>query len=195
MGSGQKNKRQRRIKIFLLLAIIIILVAVAAIFMNYRHTLNQAEKIVSVIKDEASISIDKVHQTATRDGITEWTLDAGSVQYMNEKKEVVFQDISVTFFPESKKEARLTADQGLLKTDSNNIEVSGNVVLENEEYRLRTQRLCYEYENRIFSSDVPVKLRGFGFDLAADSMSLDLETTKTLFKGNVRGTLIQNITL
>jgi len=89
----------------------------------------------------------------------------------------------------------LTADEGVLKTDSNDIELTGNVILKNENYRLKTENLCYNHRTRVFSSEVPVKITGAGFDLAADSVSFDLNTNKTVFEGSVKGNFRGNVTL
>lgn len=195
MGPAVKNKNQKTIKIFLISVVVTILIAVTWIFISYRHPSDKSDKPVSLTQDKASVSIAKVHQTSTRNGIKEWTLDADSARYVNEDKRAIFQDISLTFFLKNKTEVRLTADEGVLKTDSNDIELSGNVILKNENYRLKTENLCYDHLTRVFSSTVPVKITGTGFDLAADSASFDLDTNKTVFKGSVNGNFFGNVTL
>ena len=174
---------------------VIILGAIVAVFWDYRLMSDKSDKRISSVQDEANISMDKVHQTSTRNGIKEWSLDARSVRYINEKKQAVFQDLSLIFFLKNDKKIFLTANQGLLKTDSNNIEVTGHVVLENKTYRLDTEKLFYEHDSHTFSSEVRVKITGSTFALAADAMSLDLNTNKTLFEGNVKGDFRGNFTL
>ncbi len=193
--ANTRNKNQKRIKFFLLFAILIIIGVVTAVFVKYRQLSDNPDKLVSLIKDGASVSIGKVHQTSTRNGVKEWALDAGSVRYMNEKKQAVFEDLSLTFFVKDERDVHLKANQGILKTDSNDIEVTGDVVLKNGDYRLDTQELRYQYDSRVFSSKAPVKITGGGFDLVADSMSFDLNTNRTVFEGGVKGMLHKDVTL
>jgi len=190
-----ENKNPKKLK-FLLLSVILISVGIIlAIFIGYRRVLNKHDRFIPTIKSKANISIDKVHQTATKNGIKEWSMDAGSARYIDVKKQAIFQDLSVTFFLKDKRKVYLTAYQGVLKTDSNNLEVSGNVIVKNENYRLITESLHYDRSKRILFSKVPVKITGASSNLVADSMSFDLNTNKTLFKGNISANFDENITL
>jgi LPS export ABC transporter protein LptC len=180
---------------FLLLIILAILGLLTAIFADYRRILSKPEKIISLIEEGTSISAGRIRQTATRNGVTEWSLESVSAKYLNEKKQAVFQDLSVTFFLKDSRKVYLTANEGILKTDSNDIEVTGNVVVKNEDYNLKTEKLYYEHEKRIFSSKSPVEIIGSAFDLAADAMFFDLNTNRTVFQGNVKGAFQQNVAL
>ena len=157
--------------------------------------LGKEKNIVSDIRNNANISIGKAHQTATRNGIKEWNLDAASVNYMVKKNQAIFQDLSITFYLKNKTEVYLTANKGILKIDSNDMEILGNVVVKNSIYRLKTENLFYRHNQRIIFSKVPVKVSGAAFNLVADSMSLNLNTNKTMFEGKVQGTLREIIRL
>lgn len=190
------TKRHKKIKYVLISVMLITLGVIVAVFWDYRQISDTSDKRISSVQDEAStLSMDKVHQTSTRNGIKEWSLDATSVHYVNEKNQAVFQDLSLIFFLKNEKKVFLTANQGILKTDSNDIEVTGHVVLKNGTYRLDTEKLFYDHDSHTFSSEVPVKITGTAFALAADAMSLDLNTNRTLFEGNVRGDFRGNVTL
>jgi LPS export ABC transporter protein LptC len=122
-------------------------------------------------------------------------LEAGSARYLNAKKQGIFQELSVTFFLEDGKEVSLTADHGILSTDSNDMTVSGHVVVKNENYRLETEKLYYEHGQRMLSSETPVSISGAAFEFMADTVSFDLNTRKALFEGNVEGTFGEHATL
>ncbi|MBW2193730.1 MAG: LPS export ABC transporter periplasmic protein LptC [Deltaproteobacteria bacterium] len=165
----------------------ITLSAVVFVFVNYRQVLNAPKNLMPIIQSKANIAIGEVHQTATRDGIKEWSLKASSAQYHNTDKLAVFQDLSVIFYLKDENRAYLTARQGTLKTDSNNIEVTGDVEARNDDYKLNTERLHYEHEHRLVTTNVPVQITGDFFDLSANTMLLDLNTNKALLEGNVVG--------
>jgi len=179
----------KKLKLILLSVIVITFGIVFAIFIRYRHQTDEFKAPVSTIPEDANMAIGKIHQTATRNGETEWSLDAGSVTYFDEKKSALFQDLSVTFFLKDGSHVYMTADKGILKTDSKDIEVTGNVVVKNIDYRLETETMQYKHKERIIFSRVPVEISGAAFELAADSMSIDLNENKAAFKGNVKGNM------
>ncbi|MFC1828464.1 LPS export ABC transporter periplasmic protein LptC [Thermodesulfobacteriota bacterium] len=182
-----KNKKTNKLKILLISIILIALGAVTFVFVNYRQVLDTPKNLMPIIQSKANIAVGQVHQTATRNGIKEWSLEASSAQYHNADKLAVFQDLSVTFYLKEENRAYLTARQGTLKTDSNNIEVTGDVEVKNDDYRLNTERLHYEHEHRRITTNVPVKITGDFFDLSANTLLLNLNNNKALLEGNVVG--------
>jgi LPS export ABC transporter protein LptC len=189
------NLNHKKLKLILLSVIFVGLGVTLAVFISHRRMLGKEKNMVSDIRNNANISIGKAHQTATRNGIKEWNLDAASVNYMVKKNQAIFQDLSITFYLKNKTEVYLTANKGILKIDSNDMEVLGNVVVKNSTYRLKTENLYYRHNQRIIFSKVPVKVSGAAFNLVADSMSLNLNTNKTMFEGKVQGTLREIIRL
>ena len=190
-----KNKNPKKIKFFLLSVILITSGIIIAVFVGYRRILNHNNIFVPPIHGEANIAMQNVNHTATRNGIKEWNLSAESACLIDKKKQMVLKKLSVVFFMKEGKEVYLTAEQGIFKTDSNDIEVTENVVVKNDGYKLQTEKLNYRHSKRILFSKVPVKITGASSHLAADSMSFDLNTNKTLFEGNVEGFFSENIIL
>jgi LPS export ABC transporter protein LptC len=190
-----KNYNHKKLKLILLSVILSALGVILAVFVTRRHFLEKKEDVVSDIRSKANISIGKAHQTAIKNGIKEWNLDASSVNYMVNKNQAIFQDLSVTFYLKDKSQVYLTANKGILNIDSNDMEIFGNVVIKSSTYRLKTENLFYRHNRRIIFSKVPVTVTGAAFDLAADSMSLNLNTNKTIFEGKVEGTLHEVIKL
>jgi len=186
---------KKKLKIFLISVIFIAFGIVSAVFVGYRHISDKEDNLISNIRSKANISIGKAHQTATRNGITEWSLDAASVDYINDKNQAIFHDLSVKFFLKDKTNVYLKADRGILNTDSKNMKIFGNVVVENGSYRLKCDNLYYKHNGRMIYSDTSVSITGDLFNLVADSMSLDLNTNRSIFEGKVEGTLRERITL
>ena len=182
-------KKQKRLKLLLLLFILVTIGIIIAIFFYYRPTspLQESPEIAS--EEGTHMAIGRVHQTATRDGFKEWNLDAASVKYMEAEKKALFKDISVTFFIRDGTRVYLTAEKGILQTESKDIEVTGNVVVKNEKYRMETETLQYQHEKRLLFTKVPVKIIGKDFDLSSDSLSVDLNQQRAWFKGQVKGTI------
>jgi LPS export ABC transporter protein LptC len=190
-----KNHNHKKLKLILLSAIVSALGITLAVFITHRNSLDKKGHVVSNIRNKANISIGKAHQTAIKNGIKEWNLEAASVNYMVEKNQAIFQDLFITFYLKDKSQVYLTANKGILNIDSNDMEIFGNVVIKNATYRLKTENLFYRHNRRIIFSKVPVTVTGDALEIAADSMSLNLNTNKTMFEGKVQGTLREVINL
>ena len=190
-----KNTYQKKLKVFLISLIFLTFGVIIIAFLQYRHVLEKNDTPVSTEQSQANISIGKAHQTATRNGRKEWSLEAASADYMNENNQAIFKDLSVTFYLKDETKVYITANQGVLKTDSNDMEIYGNVVVRNKDYKLRCENLYYKHDQRIIFSKVPVNITGDSFELVADSMSLNLNTNKALFEGKVKGIFSDQFTL
>jgi len=190
-----KNMHQKKLSFFLISIIVLAFGVVGIVFFQYRHMSGKNDSLVSIVENKANVSIGRAHQTATRDGIMEWSLDAASADYMDKDSQAIFKDLSVTFYLKDETMVYITANEGILKTDSNDMEIYGNVVVKNKDYKLKCENLYYKHDKRIIFSKVPVNITGDSFELVADSMSLNLNTNKALFEGKVKGTFSERFTL
>jgi LPS export ABC transporter protein LptC len=177
--------KAKKLSIIFLVIIFLVVGTIVAVFVGYRRVYNAPEMLLSSIKDGANLSLGKIKQTATRDGKKEWSLEAGSAHYIENEKKAVLKDLFVTYFLKDGREVYLDADQGILNTDTNDIEFSGHVVVRNKEYRLITDRLNYEQARRFIFCNDPVRIEGNSTRITADSLSFDLNANKIILSGNV----------
>jgi LPS export ABC transporter protein LptC len=185
----------RKTKIVLILLILIVAGILAGVFVDYRKVLDKVDVSFSPENTGVTLSMKSLRQTATRDGIKEWSLDAGSAQFIDGRKQAILKNLSVTFYPKEGEPVFVTADEGILKIDSNDIEASGNVVIKREGYRLDTESIQYDHGRRMIHARRPVKITAEAFSLAADAMSFELDTRKTEFRGNVQGEIRDHVSL
>lgn len=164
-------------------------------FLRYRNSTGDNTSFLTGDRSNASLSIGKVHHTATRDGKKEWTLVADSAHYMESENRALFENLTVAFFMEDGSEVDLTAERGYLQTDSNDIRVEGNVRVNNGVYWLETESLDYSHALRRLYTDDHVKVSGEWFSLNADGVSVDMHTQQSEFQGNVKGVLSEDILL
>lgn len=179
------------LKFFLLAIIVIALCIILSVFL-FKRNISDEQNEFAPVSEKADISIGKVRHTSTRDGLKEWSLEAISAKFADTQKQVIFRELSIIFFMKNG-EIVLTADNGILKTDSKDIEVNGNVAVKNEGYRLVAESLNYNHAKHKIFSIVPVKITGEFFNINADTMSFDLNTNKVLLKGKVKGMFSDNI--
>ncbi len=146
-----------------------------------------------MVQDDATIAIDRVYQTSTKNGIKEWSLDARSAQLIEKDKQAVFDELSMNIYMENDRLVKLTAHKGYLNTDTRDMRVDGDVVADDGELKLLTETLNYEHTRRVLVTTKPVRVLGGNFRLNADSASYDLTSQRTTFDGNVEGTIFDKI--
>jgi LPS export ABC transporter protein LptC len=185
-------RSRRKITIALVAFSMITTVIIAGIFIKNRYLSQDPVKLITSIQQNASLAIGNVHQVSTRDGIKEWILDARSAHVIDESKQLMLEDVTVVYFMKNGKEVRLTANRGMLKTETKDIEVTGQVVLTYSNYTLETEQMNYDHGRRILFSSTPVKIIGDTINLTADSMKYDLAANQTWFQRNVEVLLREN---
>lgn len=183
--SGNNN----RLKILLILILIVVIGAILAIFIGYRFLSGTPARLLTTIGEKTDMRIDHLHQTATRDGKKEWTLNAASARLTEGGKKAHLADLSVTFFMKDGAEALLSAKHGILDTQTNDFQVSGDIVLKNKTYQLHTQTLQYHHKGRIISIDAPVEIISARMRFNAERMTYDVIKGKAILENNVRGEL------
>lgn len=186
-------KKPRKIKIALLATILIILGGIIGIYIGFRPDPTTSESIPESIGPDATLSVGKIQQTSTRKGKKEWHLEANSAHYIKESNQMILKDLMVTFFLEDSSEVTLAADKGVLKTDTNDIEVSGNVMVKNNQYSLLTEKLNYAHKRRVLYSNVPATLSGKTAQISADSILFDLNQKKLTLEGSVETAITKKI--
>jgi LPS export ABC transporter protein LptC len=178
------NKSVRRL---LVLILILALGAPVALFVIYHHTTEDPKIILEVIKSEADMVFKNVEQTAIRNGINEWRLKARAAYLIESQKKMVLEKPKVEFFLENGNNVYLTAQKGVLKIDNKDILVSGNVVVTQNSYTLKTKQLMYKHGQRQLFTQNSVKITGSRFNLTAGSMNIDLTQNQALFENDVTG--------
>ncbi len=182
-------------KFMLLMVMVVSLSAVAWAFVRYLYVDRRPDRTASVVREGESVSIGTVRQTSIKNGIKEWQLAADSVDYALADNQAVFKGLTVTFFLKDGRKVVLTADRGVLHTRSNDIEISGDILAVSSDYTLTAETAYYDHDLRRLTSDADVRVSGQGFDLAANGVSFDLNSGKTVFSGNVSGSFDDDVSL
>lgn len=188
------HRTQRLVKRIALTGSLVAAGIAAAVYLGYRQLAPIPELAVSPKAGLEEMVVESVHQSATREGRTEWSLDAATAQYRLPEKKVLLNDLSVTFFTRDEQKVYLTARHGTVMTDSHDMEAHENVVIYNDLYRLETEKISYAHGPRMITSEVPVKILGPTGELMADSLAMDLNANRFVMKGHVQGILAANKT-
>ncbi len=186
--SADPTRRTRLIKRALISIAIVICAGIMAVYGYYRRTYQSpAEAILSHLPRDTQVAMGTVEHTATVNGKPQWSMKANSAQLLAKEKQLILDHPRVTFFMDSGEEIVLNADTGMLDTETNDIEVSGNVMVQNAAYRLQTDKLTYRHDTRVMASDSGVTIHSAWADLNADAVSFHLDDNTADFKGHVNG--------
>jgi LPS export ABC transporter protein LptC len=161
---------------------------------GYHRVREEPKALLSVLPKNTDVSLNRIHHVATRDGVKEWTLDAESAQYQKADNKTVFKDILATFFLNDGKTLHLNSRDGVLLTDTKDMEVWGDVVVQSSLYELNTDKLRYEHKTRTIFTETPIVIKGNGMEITGQGMTFNLQTERVVVRGRVK-TLFENRTL
>jgi LPS export ABC transporter protein LptC len=188
-------KKKKLIQRVLLAVLVLTLAATVAVFVGYRQVSRHPDMILTQLQKKADMQLNKIRQTATKNGIREWRMEAESASLLKKRNTMLLVKPDVEFFMNDGDNVHLTAEEGIIYTNSNRMDVSGKVRANTNKYRFRTESLKYDPANRELSADTPVILSGRTFTLRADRMAMDLATNITRFEGDVKGTISEDLQL
>ena len=188
-------KSHRWLRRVLLTTAVLALAATVIVFIGYRQATRNPEVLLDLVQKEADMRLNRIHQTATKNGIREWRLEADSATLLEKKNTMMLTRPDVEFFMQDGDNVHLSADQGTIHTDSSRLAMSGQVSANTNLYRFETEALDYDPQARELRADTPVSLSGQSFTLRANRMTINLETNITLFEGDVEGTISEDFQL
>lgn len=142
-----------------------------------------------VAQEQHDLTLNGIHHVATQDGVTEWTLDAESAQYQRGAQKTLFKEVAATFFLKNGEKVHLKGEEGVLMTDTKDMEISGAVVLQSGPYKLDTEKLTYKHGPRTVSTDTPVAIQGRSVSLGGKRMVFNLETETLVLTGGVKAVI------
>jgi lipopolysaccharide export system protein LptC len=186
---------RRTLKTILVIGIALIIGLLITVFLQYRKYAEDPTRLIDAIPEGTDISIGEIKHTAIRDGRKEWSLEASSANYSDDAKTAVFEDVQAVMFMEDGREVAIEGQQGKLDTETNNIEISGNVIVQDADYQLAAETINYDHEQRRIHIPVPVAITGKTFKLTAREMTVDLTSETAHLKGAVEGVFSGNNTL
>lgn len=185
--------RTQKIKWTIAAIIALSFIAVVWTFYQYRQVRSGLQiPLPPEAATQAIMALSRVHQTATKDGHTQWELDADAAELEAGTGKMVLQAPRVNFFLEDGTQIKLTAREGILYTTTNDMEVRGKVRIRNDRYTFTTETLSYEHDHRVLQAESAVRITGAAIDLKAATMRYDLNTNQTRFDGRVEGILYEN---
>jgi LPS export ABC transporter protein LptC len=184
MNASRRTRLLRRILVAL---IVVVCAAIGTAYLGYRHFRARPAALVAAVGERADLSMDQVRHTATRDGRTEWVLEARRASLDSDSRILRLEGPRLRFFPRQGGPIDLEAERGRLHTASNDIEVEERVVVKNVHYRLDTQSLNYDHARARVTAPGAVEIRRDADLLRADSLTVHLQQGTAELAGAVKG--------
>lgn len=185
-------KKILNIILFLLLVLLvvqIVLIAPQNLDLNDRDKASILSGPVEGLIEQLMRGVHLVEATA---GEKEWELWADTAASFKNQQKWDLNDVKVILFARDGKQYTIKGEKGVVETETKNLQVLGNVIVESEnDYRFTTDEVLYISENRILQGPKTVKMRGpkeetgHSLFLVGDSMQSSLITNVMDVMGNV----------
>ena len=185
------SRTQSTVIIFLFIAICFMILGIVAVFLWYRSAQKTSVTFLKPLPKDGDMVLNDIHHESTRHGVKEWAIDAGRAVYLNAENNVLFDNISMTFFLKDGETVLLTGRKGVLNTETQDMKITGNVVARGKVYEVSTEALSYLHQERIIYSTDPFLLVGDAIRLTGHGMQFDFDTGKL----NVQERVIADIRL
>lgn len=183
MAFSLKRPSLTHAKIVLAGSAILAFLGVSAVVVNQMFLVDKPAPPVSELPktdSEADYTIEGVTYISTnKDGTKEWELTADAAEYFDDKGLIHFDQVALTFFTDEGHQYTLSADLGIVDTETQDFRISGNVVgISDDGVRFSTQSLQYLAITREAKTGDSVLIESPRFDLRGQGMILDLKHEK-----------------
>jgi lipopolysaccharide export system protein LptC len=181
----------KRIKIAILISFgFIVLVVSLSLWAHYRAKKPAEEVPLPKIAFEGADSrIEKIRFVEEKQGKKTWELEAKAIQQYQGQNVMILEDVKLTFFTRDGKTVTVTGDRGKVYQDTKNTELEGNIVVNSSEgYRVKTNSMTYNHQERRIRTPDLVELDGEQLWMKGRGVLVDLEaqTVKVLHEVKTR---------
>ncbi|MEE9613381.1 MAG: LPS export ABC transporter periplasmic protein LptC [Thermodesulfobacteriota bacterium] len=170
-------KRRTRILLF---GFVIVSVAGLAVAVLMNAKVNKAMELASMAAQVASLEagggMDEIRYYGTKDGVTEWEMEADSATRLADEDLTVFENVRFIFYSKDGGTYTLTGKEGRYSEKNERIEITGAVkVVSDDGYSLLTERLDYSTRSREATSEVEVELLSRGMKITGVGFRMNVE--------------------
>jgi len=169
----------QRIRVIRWLLFLAMAVAVIAIFVGLKVR-SAGESLPAIAAEvtskDGNLTLNNFEYRDVKKGNARWTVWADTATYFEDKKETVLDRVKAIFFLKNGGQVELLGERGILHTDTNNMEISGNVgVIFGKGYKLTTDRLLYNRDKELIHTNSEFVLKGQGLTTTGQGMRLEIE--------------------
>ena len=167
----------------------VILVVLVGLYFAHQKTSKPPEDWTQVPEGEAhpDALIEGLHLVSSVKGIKQWELYAKQARIYQDRKQAYADEIYVQYLKKGKVISTLTADKGIIQTDTNDTSADGHVELVAENgAKLETDHLQWEAESANVQTNSRVHIYKGEDDITAVGMVSDAKLNNLHFMRDVR---------
>jgi LPS export ABC transporter protein LptC len=162
--------------------VIAIVVSVAAVIMIMESRESSQGPLLKIMSDNVDLQVKNINYTDVGDSGLKWEIKADSAKYVKSENLAMFDQVRVKLVMEDGRAIIMTGDKAKLRTDTKDMEISGNVkIVSDKGDNLTTDILKYSGSERRIYTDAPVKMdsprmqvRGVGMSISLDDKDVAL---------------------
>ena len=129
-----------------------------------------------VTSEDGNLTLNHFEYRDVKKGNARWSVWADTATYFDDRKETVLDQVKAIFYLKNGGQVELLGERGVLHTDTNNMEISGNVgVTFGKDYKVTTDRLLYDRDKELIYTSAQLVLKGPGLTTTGQGMRLEIE--------------------
>lgn len=169
----------RGVKLYLLMVILLAVGAVLGVTLTSGRLGRPKVEDKPIAPTKADMGLEGIHLTEVKGGKKQWEVKARSAQYFKDRSLAVLTGVEAIIFTKDGRTFSIKGDEAQLSTDTQDIELKGNVVATGSDgSRLTTDHLKYSREGGKISTDARVVMTTPQFRLEGKGLVIDLENEK-----------------
>ena len=179
----------RKSKVVVIVMIVIIIGAAAVIFFVQRSS-SSKNQFLNILADKVDLQVKNVLYTDVGASGMKWEIKADSAKYVKNENLVLFDRIRVKLVMSDGRTLVMTGDKGKSNTETEDMEVSGNVEIMTEKGdRLTTDILKYSGTQQRIYTDSAVKLENSRMQVKGVGLSFSLEDKDLALLSKVKASI------
>lgn len=182
--------------------VILLILIIVGIFIYFRFDQTKQEETLSpeeaidqvqddLVIDEPPVQIGQGQVLGIKDEKKQWLIEAETISIAEDRESTVFEDIKkMLIYKEEEPHLTVFAERGIANMQSKDIELSGNVVISNEDGdSLKGEKVFWHSEQQRITSEEQVELQIDDHYIIAGSLSTNMEMTQLELTNRVSVTM------
>ena len=168
----------------------VFLAGLIAVLFMVRGNVHKQKNIINVLQDSVDLQIKGFVYTEVGKGIDKMEVKAESATYDKKQNLAILKQVQMRLVTSDGKVFEMKADNGRLLTDTKNVEINGNVVLNTDAGdRFFTDRIQYSDEEKKFYTDAPVIMESRRIRITGRGLVIHLDRRELNIPAMVRATI------
>lgn len=171
--------------VIVLLVLTVVLIAATVIVMEVRKDPGKA--LLKIMSDKVDLQVRNVRYTEVGDSGMKWEVMADTARYQKKENLAFFDKIAVKVILKDGRIFIITGDKGLVRTDTRDMEIEGNVKIVSEKGdQFTTDRLRFRNADQTVETDRPVVMENQSLRVSGIGMVFPLRENKLSLLSQVR---------